>query len=88
MTEKMRAENPNMTFVLADENSSEIKPNYYPLDVLLEKEHPLPDDVDPTNKELNLHDRIFEKVFKMNRQSYMALPMWKRQNLKKSVGLY
>ena len=84
----MKEDNPNMTFVLVDHSSDNIKPTVYPLEVLLNKEAALPDDVDPTLKELNLHDRVFEKVFQMDRQSYLALPLWKQQNLKKAVGLY
>jgi len=88
LTEQMKEDNPNMTFVLVDHSSDNIKPTVYPLEVLLDKEAALPDDVDPTLKELNLHDRVFEKVFQMDRQSYLALPLWKQQNLKKAVGLY
>ena len=85
LTEQMKVENPNMTFIMP---TSEKKPQYYSLKTLQAKEDPLPDDVDPLNREANLHDKLFEKVFKMDRQSYLALPAWKRQNLKKTVGLY
>lgn len=35
-----------------------------------------------------LCDSEFEEVFKMSREDYSALPAWKKNALKKSVGLF
>jgi len=88
LKEQMLKENPGMTVALrAETNDSDVE--YYPLRVLKERDaEKLPQGVDPTRKEFYLHDKEFEKVFKMSRQSYETLPSWKRQNLKKAAGLF
>lgn len=89
--EKLKAnlikENPNMTIALNVNGTGE--KNRYPLVVLQERDpEKLPSDVDPVQKELFLHDAEFVRVFKMERQAYEALPMWKRNQLKKDVGIF
>jgi villin 1/advillin len=90
--EKMKVElmknNPNMTITLSVNGAGGEK-NKYPLVVLQEKDpEKLPADVNPSQKELSLHDAEFSRVFKMERAAYDALPGWKRDGLKKSVGIF
>jgi len=35
-----------------------------------------------------LSDEEFEKVFKMDKATFEALPLWRRKNAKKAVGLF
>lgn len=44
--------------------------------------------IDIANKEQHLIDGEFEPVFKMSRAAFEGLPKWKKDNLKKSVGLF
>lgn len=88
LKENMKKENPNMTITLSVNGSSGEK-NRYPLVVLQEKNpEKLPADVDPSQKELSLHDAEFSRVFKMERAAFEALPTWKRNLLKKEVGIF
>ncbi|XP_043224020.1 advillin-like [Amphibalanus amphitrite] len=48
----------------------------------------LPRDVDPAVKERYLSPAEFRDVFGMTLESFSALPGWKRQQLKKKVGLF
>lgn len=48
----------------------------------------LPKDVDPANKELHLTDMEFMSVFQMTYTDYFQLPVWKKQALKKALGLF
>lgn len=90
--EKMKAElmktNPNMTITMSIKGVGGEK-NRYPLVVLQEKDaEKLPADVNPSQKELSLHDAEFSRVFKMERAAYDALPGWKRDQLKKGAGIF
>ncbi|CAG0917901.1 unnamed protein product [Notodromas monacha] len=61
----------------------------YPLEKLQHKvPEDLPGDVDPAIKEAYLSKEDFQKVFKMSEDSFAALPEWKKQHLKKSLGLF
>lgn len=64
------------------------KHNFYPYKVLANAEKALPPDVNPAVKEAHLTDEDFEVHFKMDRESFGALPQWKQQALKKSLGLF
>jgi len=44
--------------------------------------------VDPARKEYYLTDEEFQALFKMDRAAYEKLPLWKRQQAKKAVGLF
>lgn len=48
----------------------------------------LPREVDPANKELHLTDMEFMRVFQMTYMEYFQLPLWRKQALKKSLGLF
>lgn len=81
-------ENPNMTIAVSI-NGATGERNRYPLSVLQEKDiDKLPPGVDPTQKELFLHDAEFGRAFKMEREAFNALPEWKRHQLKKTVGIF
>ncbi|KAK6623318.1 hypothetical protein RUM43_009170 [Polyplax serrata] len=61
----------------------------YPLSELANKTAAeLPEDVDVSRRELHLGDEEFESTFGMNINEFEALPMWKRNNMKKDVGLF
>lgn len=90
MKEELKKTNPDMTIALnvngVPNNGPKLR---YTLTVLQEKDpEKLPAEVDPLCKEAYLHDSEFERVFKMERSAYEALPAWKRQDLKKKVGLF
>jgi len=48
----------------------------------------LPDKVDPKLRELYLSDSDFEKTFKMKKDAWLALPLWKRDGAKKTAKLF
>ncbi len=48
----------------------------------------LPEGVDATQKEECLDDAAFQTVFGMDRNSFKALPKWKRDEAKKKKGLF
>lgn len=56
----------------------------------LQKKDPkdLPSGVDPSRKEDFLLDNEFEQLFKMKREEYVKLPAWKKENLKKTTGMF
>lgn len=47
-----------------------------------------PDDVDISKRPSYLSDAEFEKLFKMNKESYAKLPKWKRVRAKKALKLH
>lgn len=49
---------------------------------------PCPEGVDPVNKEQHLSDADFKKYFGMSKEEYGGVAAWKRNNLKKKVGLF
>lgn len=59
--------------------------NTFPLDVL---QSSCPDGVDPSCKEMFLDNGEFQSLFGMDKQSFEALPKWKRQKAKKDHGLF
>ena len=44
--------------------------------------------LDPVCKELYLVDADFQQLFKMSKRDFYELKLWKRVELKKSVGLF
>eukprot|EP00892_Ulva_mutabilis_P012906 jgi/Ulvmu1/9989/UM059_0038.1 len=46
------------------------------------------DGIDPTIKERYLSDEQFQEVFSMDKAAFAAMPLWKRQDKKKKVGLF
>lgn len=48
----------------------------------------LPPGVDPANREQFLLDDEFAEVFGIEKKVFLALPAWKRKNLKKEKGLF
>jgi len=46
------------------------------------------DGIDPEIREMYLDGPEFEKLFKMNKQEWSALPQWTRRVRKKAVGIY
>lgn len=60
---------------------------FYSYDVLKNTTN-LPPNVDPTHKENYLTDEDFSKVFCMDRDAFNAMAGWKKDKLKKSLGLF
>ncbi|KAF2351875.1 Villin headpiece [Trinorchestia longiramus] len=61
----------------------------YPMAILRIRDgDKLPDDIDPTRKEDYMSDDDFSREFGMDRETFSSLPDWKRQNLKKKIGIY
>lgn len=52
------------------------------------QERPLPDGVDPLKLESYLADEEFEEVLEMKRAEFYALPAWKQNQMKQTVGLF
>ncbi|EFA79075.1 villin [Heterostelium album PN500] len=49
---------------------------------------PLPAGVDATKLEIYLPDDEFEKIFNMNRKEWEKIPVWRRENIKRTVFLF
>jgi len=63
--------------------------NKYPVDQLRVKDaNQLPEDVEPTRKELYLSNADFQQVFGISYKEFQAIPKWKQLDLKKKVGLF
>ncbi|XKL63528.1 hypothetical protein PGB90_005892 [Kerria lacca] len=61
----------------------------FPLEKLLVKNpEKLPQGVDPRHKEVHLTRENFKNLFGMDYSSFNELAQWKKDNLKKSVGLF
>lgn len=90
LRKELQAANPGMTMVVSQTNGNNTgSGTKYPLEILLEKDpENLPEGIDPTRKEDYLAPHDFEMMFKMNQEEFEALPKWKKQNLKKSTGLF
>jgi hypothetical protein len=58
----------------------------YPLEDL--KKRPLPPAVDASKLEYYLSDDDFKKAFNMDREAFSKLQQWKKNDLKKKVGLF
>ncbi|KAI8913087.1 hypothetical protein DFJ77DRAFT_511594 [Powellomyces hirtus] len=58
----------------------------YSVDVLLGDD--LPQHLDVTKLEAYLETEAFEALFGMQRDAYLALPLWKRDEVKKRVGVF
>jgi hypothetical protein len=59
---------------------------YYPLKSL--QNHPYPSNIDVKNREIYLNNYEFFNVFKMDKKEFDILPLWKKMQIKKSVGLF
>lgn len=46
------------------------------------------DGIDPTVKEKYLSGDDFQELFGMNKDAFAAMPLWRRQQVKKKVGLF
>ena len=68
----------------------------YPYSVLIVGEEveseaerqPYPKDVDPKRREYHLSDEEFKTVFKMTKNEFEQLAMWRRNKLKKEHQLF
>ncbi|CAH0556416.1 unnamed protein product [Brassicogethes aeneus] len=60
----------------------------YPINILKEPNEKLPARIDPLNKELHLTHDDFVSLFKMKYVDFEKLPKWKRQEMKKTCGLF
>ncbi|TPX64851.1 hypothetical protein SpCBS45565_g05572 [Spizellomyces sp. 'palustris'] len=65
---------------------AEYKRATYPLEVLLSEQ--LPEHLDPTKLEMYLSEEDFEALFKMQKGEYVSLQPWKREKVKKQVGVF
>jgi len=48
----------------------------------------LPDNIDKGNKEIYLSDAEFQQYLKMDRGAFTSTPKWKRDKIKKELGIY
>jgi len=71
---------------LTGDETFETVEKYTPYQIL--KEMRAEDGLDMTKKEYYLEPQEFSKVFGMDMQTYLRLPLWRRQMLKKKVGLF
>ena len=46
------------------------------------------DGIDPTVKEKYLSNSDFQELFDMGKDAFAAMPLWRRQQAKKKVGLF
>ncbi len=71
---------------LTGDETFETVEKYTPYQIL--KDMRAEDGLDMTKKEYYLEPQEFSKVFGMDMQTYLRLPLWRRQMLKKNVGLF
>ncbi|KAI8803308.1 hypothetical protein BJ742DRAFT_829278 [Cladochytrium replicatum] len=64
----------------------EYKQETYSLDILMGSD--LPEHVDQTKLEMYLTEDDFESLFKMRKEEYLQMQPWKREKLKKDIGLF
>jgi len=67
---------------------AEEPPVIYPYDQLKMSNYDLPPGVERSSVERHLSKEEFESIFHMNRQEFYRLAEWKRNDLKKRVGLF
>lgn len=48
----------------------------------------LPPNVDPRIREQYLDDAIFLQLFKVDKKQFMNLKQWKREDMKKKIGIF
>ncbi|KAH0999377.1 hypothetical protein HUJ05_005174 [Dendroctonus ponderosae] len=60
----------------------------YPINILKEPNDRLPASIDSLNKELHLTHDDFVSLFNMTYVEFEKLPRWKKQEMKKKVGLF
>ncbi|TPX30793.1 hypothetical protein SmJEL517_g05708 [Synchytrium microbalum] len=65
----------------------QLRTTTYPIE-LLKKKDELPPGVDPNRIEDFMSPEDLQKVFKMDKDKFSALPLWKRTELKKKAGLF
>ncbi|CAG0906116.1 unnamed protein product [Darwinula stevensoni] len=88
LKKELQEENPGLEIITKENGLSE-ETTKYSLDVLLEKDpDKLPLGIDPTKKEDYLREEDFKRAFGMGMEDFETLPNWKRQQLKKSAGLF
>lgn len=60
----------------------------YPLKILKNNSDKLPNGIDVSHKEMHLTYDDFVSVFKMEPSEFEKLPIWRRQRLKQTAGLF
>lgn len=65
-----------------------LKPKNFPLETLKKKGEELPEEVDPTKKEMHLEDAKFEELFQMSKKEWEKIPQWKKNQRKKELDLF
>lgn len=68
--------------------NEKLKPKNFPLEILRKKGEELPEEVDPTKKELHLEDAQFEELFRMSKEAWEKVPLWKKNQRKKELDLF
>ena len=71
---------------LTEDETFKTVERFIPYDIL--KDMRAEDGLDMTKKEYYLEPEEFSKVFGLDMQAYLRLPLWRRQMLKKKVGLF
>ena len=75
-----------LNFPAADSESSRVRSTHYSLEALQLK--PFPANINPSERELYLEDDVFHALFNMDRETWLRLPKWKRNNEKKKHKLF
>ena len=60
----------------------------YPLHMLFTSNYKLPPDVDRCNLDKQLSDADFEMAFHMRKPEFYAMPLWRRNDMKRRVKLF
>lgn len=68
--------------------NEKLKPKNFPLEELQKKAEELPEEVDPTKKEMHLEDDKFEELFCMSKKEWEKVPQWKKNQRKKDLNLF
>ncbi|KAG1662657.1 Villin-1 [Nymphon striatum] len=91
LRKELAQDNPGIVFMKnqLNGNNTMSEAAKYPLEVLIAKDpETLPEDVDPSHKEVHLNEDDFKKAFDMLYVDFSSLPMWKQKDIKKRIGLF
>lgn len=79
-------QNSTREVVQLDDYFLKFQKSVYPIEVL--KNRPLPEFVNPTKLEMYLTDKDFEEILGMTKDSWTKQPAWKKNSIRKDLGLF
>lgn len=84
--ENLSLQNSTKEVVQLDDYFTKFQKSVYTIDVL--KNRPLPEFVNPTKLEMYLSDEDFKEILGMTKDSWTKQPAWKKNSMRKDLGLF